>query len=74
MSDVADTLAEHLRAAAPEAVASAYLYGSEASGRARRESDVDVGVVFDRDVLAGPDERSEAAADAEAAPEPGVDD
>lgn len=61
MSDVADTLAEHLRAADPEAVASAYLFGSEAEGRAHRESDVDVGVVLDRRELPERGARSEAA-------------
>lgn len=48
MSDVADTLARHLEASPPEGVISVYLFGSEAAGRAHRESDVDVGVLFDR--------------------------
>lgn len=33
-----------------EGVVSAYLFGSEAQGRAHRESDVDVGVLLDRHV------------------------
>lgn len=61
MSDVAETLADHLEASPPEGVASVYLFGSEAEGRAHRESDVDVGVLFDRDALPDRDRRSEAA-------------
>jgi predicted nucleotidyltransferase len=33
---------------APAEVVSAYLFGSEAEGRSHRESDVDVGLLFDR--------------------------
>lgn len=61
MSDVADTLARHLEASPPEGVVSVYLFGSEAADRAHRESDVDLGVIFDRDVLPGRSGRSEAA-------------
>jgi predicted nucleotidyltransferase len=46
-----DRLEERLReaiTAAPAGISSAYLFGSHASGRAHRESDVDVGVLLDR--------------------------
>lgn len=39
------------------------LFGSHARGRAHRESDVDVGVVFDREVLPSRAERTRAAAE-----------
>lgn len=35
----------------PRGVVAAYLYGSHAEGRAHAESDVDVGVLLDRDVF-----------------------
>lgn len=51
MSDAAETLAEHLASSPPEGVISVYLFGSEATGQAHRESDVDVGVLFDREAV-----------------------
>lgn len=41
-------------------VASAYLFGSMATGRAHRESDVDLGVLLDRQLHAGAADRFEA--------------
>ena len=41
-------------------VVSVYLFGSHAEDRAHRESDVDVGVLFDRKVLPGARDRFEA--------------
>lgn len=61
MSDAVETLSDHLESSPPEGVVSAYLFGSEAKGRAHRESDVDVGVVFDRETLPDRSARSEAA-------------
>jgi predicted nucleotidyltransferase len=52
---------ELARAAADgEAIVSVYLFGSHVEGRAHRESDIDVGVLFDRRALAGARERFEA--------------
>lgn len=47
-ASLASKLAAALRAAAHEGLLSAYLFGSVARGEAHRESDVDVGVLFDR--------------------------
>jgi len=58
--DVAATLAAHLVARPPVGVASVYLFGSQATGRAHRESDVDVGVLLRWDVYPTPRERFEA--------------
>jgi hypothetical protein len=44
--DVATTLAAYLAASRPPGVVSVYLFGSHATGRAHRESDVDVGVLL----------------------------
>jgi uncharacterized protein len=46
--DVAGRIAAAICGAAAEGVVSAYLFGSHAEGRAHRESDFDVGVLFDR--------------------------
>ncbi len=43
-----------------DGVVSAYLFGSEAQGRAHRESDVDVGVLLDRHVYPRATDRFEA--------------
>ena len=42
----AEQLARRLMESRPHGVASAYLFGSHAAGRAHRESDVDVGVLL----------------------------
>ena len=57
-----DQLAAALTAAlvGSRGVASAYLFGSMATGRAHRESDVDVGVLLDRLVHPRPADRFEA--------------
>ena len=44
-ADVEGTIGAVLKSGAVRGVVSAYLFGSEAEGRAHRESDVDVGVV-----------------------------
>ena len=46
--------------AGDEGVVSAYLFGSEAKGRAHRESDVDVGVLLSRNTYPGAADRFEA--------------
>jgi predicted nucleotidyltransferase len=47
ISRTAEKLEAYFSGEGPECVASAYLFGSEAAGRAHRESDVDVGVLLD---------------------------
>ena len=54
------TLARALADAAVPGIVSAYLFGSHASGRAHRESDIDVGVLFARDVHPARESRFEA--------------
>lgn len=56
---IAATLARALTERLP-GVVSAYLFGSFATGRAHRESDVDVGVLLSRDVYPQPGDRFEA--------------
>jgi len=58
--DVATRLAEAFRGPPVPGVASAYLFGSHAEGRAHRESDVDVGVLLDWTVHPTRAERFEA--------------
>lgn len=60
MAETADTLREHLRREAPGGVVSVYLFGSEARGATHADSDVDVGVVLDRE--AHPDRADRARA------------
>jgi predicted nucleotidyltransferase len=45
-SDIAGALSRLLAREAPHDVAAAYVFGSQAEGRAHRESDVDVGVLL----------------------------
>jgi uncharacterized protein len=54
------TLAAHLVARPPAGVVSVYLFGSQAAGRAHRESDVDLAVLLRWDVYPTPRERFEA--------------
>lgn len=62
-SETANCLHRHFgREHRPEVV-SVRLFGSHARGTSHRESDVDVGVVFDRVTLPSRKERSEAALD-----------
>jgi predicted nucleotidyltransferase len=58
--DVEATLAAHLAARPPAGVVSVYLFGSQAAGRAHRESDVDVAVLLRWDVYPTSRERFEA--------------
>jgi predicted nucleotidyltransferase len=48
--DVAARLTRLLAATRPAGITSAYLFGSHAEHRTHRESDVDVGILFDRTV------------------------
>jgi predicted nucleotidyltransferase len=57
---VAEALEAALAEAPPIAVASAYLFGGVAEGRAHRESDVDLGVLLLRDAHPDPADRFEA--------------
>jgi predicted nucleotidyltransferase len=50
IGDVASALEHALREAGRHGLVSAYLFGSHAEGRAHRESDVDLGVLFAWDV------------------------
>ena len=47
--DLKARLERHLRDRTPPGLLSAYLYGSRAEGRSHRESDLDVGVLLDRE-------------------------
>lgn len=47
--EIGERLHEYLQRQSRFGVVSAYLFGSHAAGRAHRESDVDVGVLLDRD-------------------------
>lgn len=59
--ELTDRLTRALRGPEGETVASAYLFGSHAEGRAHRDSDIDVGVLLDRRALPGTRDRFEAA-------------
>jgi len=59
--EVADRIALALHGPEGVSVVSAYLFGSHAEGRAHRESDIDVGVLFDRRALPSTRDRFEAA-------------
>ena len=56
---VADTLTSYLTATAPPGLTAAYLFGSEAAGRAHKESDVDIGLLLDREHFGDRDSRAE---------------
>ena len=58
--DMPPTLAAALDGSPVPGVVSVYLFGSHASGRVHRESDVDVGVVLDRVIHATPQARFDA--------------
>lgn len=60
-AEVADRVARALQGPDCASVVSAYLFGSHAEDRAHRESDVDVGVVFDRRALPGARDRFQEA-------------
>jgi predicted nucleotidyltransferase len=60
-AEVADRVARTLQGPERASVVSAYLFGSHAEDRVHRESDVDVGVLFDRRALPGVRDRFEAA-------------
>lgn len=62
-SGIVDRARRFFRTHGPEGVASAYVFGSRGRGEAHRESDLDVGVVFDRELLPDADGRSRAAID-----------
>lgn len=48
---IVDLLASRLNPTAPPSIVSAYLFGSFSEGRSHRESDVDLGVLLDRNTL-----------------------
>jgi len=56
-------LREALDRFAPRGVVSAYVFGSTTAGRSHRESDIDVGVLFDRRVHPSPRARFDAQLD-----------
>jgi len=57
--DPTPALRAALESSSPRGIVSVYLYGSEAAGRAHRESDVDVGVLLRYDVYPDPRDRFE---------------
>lgn len=62
-SEIVERARRFFRTRRPEGVASAYVFGSRGRGEAHAESDLDVGVVFDRDRLPDADGRSRASID-----------
>jgi predicted nucleotidyltransferase len=56
----AGRLARRFRESGPPGIVSAYLFGSQATGRAHRESDVDVGVLLARSAYSTAPARFEA--------------
>ncbi len=60
-SPLADRLVRSYGERPMPGVVSLYLFGSHAEGRSHRESDVDVGVLFDRKALPGGRDRFEAS-------------
>jgi predicted nucleotidyltransferase len=60
-AEVADRVARALQGPDCASVVSAYLFGSHSEGRAHRESDVDIGVLFDRRALPGVRDRFQEA-------------
>ena len=60
-ADVGMCIAAHFEGVGSQAVVSVYLFGSRAEGRAHRESDVDVGVLMDREALPTSRERFDAS-------------
>lgn len=58
---VAHRVSAYLDSSAPSGVVSVYLFGSHAEGRAHRESDLDLGILFDRTVHRTRKKRFEAA-------------
>jgi len=61
MIDVEMHIASHFEDAGSRVVVSVYLFGSRAEGRGHRESDVDVGVLMDREALPTRRERFDAS-------------
>ena len=57
---IEELLGAYFRDQSRFAVVSAYLFGSHGAGRAHRESDIDVGVLLDRERHASREERFEA--------------
>lgn len=49
--DFAGKITAHFETAERPSVVSVYLFGSHAEGRAHRESDIDVGILLDREVV-----------------------
>ena len=58
-TDIRDVLAKVLEHGAPDALLAAWLFGSYAESRQQRDSDVDVGVLFDRSCLPNARDRFE---------------
>jgi len=61
ITDIEQQISAHLESAAVQAVVSVYLFGSRAEGRAHRESDIDIGVLMDREILPTRRERFDAS-------------
>ncbi len=60
-TDIEMRIAAHFEGTGSQAVVSVYLFGSRAEGRVHRESDVDVGILMDRDALSTRRERFDAS-------------
>lgn len=58
-SDAEAIIVEHITRGSIPGIASAYLFGSEADGRSHRESDVDVGILLDRNLFPSSKDRFE---------------
>lgn len=59
--EIEKRIADCLSAAGSPTIVSAYLFGSQSEGRAHRESDIDVGVLMDRNAVATPKARFDAS-------------
>ena len=59
--EIEKRIADCLQGADSPTIVSAYLFGSQSEGRSHRESDIDVGVLMDRDAVATPKARFDAS-------------
>ncbi|MCJ7753076.1 MAG: nucleotidyltransferase domain-containing protein, partial [Thermoanaerobaculales bacterium] len=61
IADIERRIAAQFQETDSPEIASVYLFGSYADGRAHRESDIDIGVLLNRDILPTSKERFQAS-------------